>query len=461
MVPPGPLAPAAPATDVAPPSPGARVAAQAPTREAVLAQIAQLRAARAAVRAHQLESAAGIFDELLHVTPRAPRILCEAGYVSHLAGRDAQAASRIDLALDLFGPDADLPASLRAPVAMCLFNRGLVAEARHDVAVAAASWQRSLALRPNRAVSEHLARLATESGGSGEEDGAIGGVAARAGERSVLVLATDEARLLEALGSGLAGEDWDGEPTTASTTVLATVPLAGGPYSRALVVGVDDGSAMLGNTSFVIALEEPSGYRVVSVAVGSYDATDHGHSGGCDAQDLHADVAEGLLRLAYDVACGETSMDEVEDPEERDGVSCYATDDDGETTSSHVILCALDTEPDCVHFVTARQSTRPPSHTVDCIDEDGTAMPVPLDAEPVVTARTEDALAFALDVLAERRVRITRRTSPGTPPDGEHAWSELHAWSVEQEPVGAPSFLFDEERAAAEGGEEGEEGPTR
>lgn len=442
----------------------ARAAARPPTAEEVSAQLRLLREARAAVRAHDTATALARFDELLRLNPRAPRALCEAGYVSHLAGREEQAATRIDLALRLFGHDALVAPALRVPLAMCLYNRGLVAEAQHDVPVASASYQRSLSLRPNATVSAHLARLEHADDEDDEADGTLAGAAVRLSEDSAFIAAPAEAALLRALAQGASGEDWDGDAVEAGVDVHARVPLDVHGRTEALLVRADDGSAMLGNTSYYLALRESTGARVVTWSIGSYDATDHGHSGGCESRGAEMDRAEGLLRIRYEVVCDESSESEIEPPSDRDDVTCYGFTDEGETSEAHLVLCDVDDEePVCVHLVTSIEQTRAPSDTVMCQDEEGHDVALSGeddddddDAPSAGGAAPGESYAYVLDLLPGRRARVTWSSAPpGTPPPGEHAWDELGAWVTDGDEISAPSFTYDGERTGE--GDEGED----
>ena len=429
----------------------ARVVAVPVSAERAREQIRGLREARAAVRARDYDTALARFDALLHANARAPRLVCEAGYVAHLAGREELAEARIELALRLFGPDDRIEPALRVPLAMCLYNGGLVAEARHDEASARALWARSLALRPNGVVSRRLAALgaggATEradESDEGTEADTIDGARLSYGERSVLVARTDFDGLSSALCRGMAGEGWDGEPSDASIERAGELALLGGRYSQALVAMADDNSAMLANTSLVIALREPAGYRVVVVSVGAYDTTDHGHSGGCGAQGVELSQVSGVLRVRYDVVCDESSMYEADPPPGHDGLVCYALDDEGETSSSHEVLCTLEGEPSCVHLRLGARRTRRPSYELACEDEDGQSIevPVPDDADD---APEEAEFAYSLEVLDGARVRLTRVSGSASLPEGEHAIAALAREDEEDRPR-APSFVLDSER---------------
>lgn len=102
-----------------------------------------------------------LFAALVRERPTEQRLRCEAGYVAFRADRLDDAEREITGALERWpSPPMDRD---REPLAMCLYNRGLVAEARGDRESAATAWRRSLELRPNATVERRLAALGIES----------------------------------------------------------------------------------------------------------------------------------------------------------------------------------------------------------------------------------------------------------------------------------------------------------
>ncbi|MCB9600662.1 MAG: tetratricopeptide repeat protein [Sandaracinus sp.] len=125
---------------------------------------AQRRELRAAIRDGRVKTRAGDhtgaladFRRALTIDAQSARLRCEAGYVAFRAGQLDDAERWIQLALGRL--PSDPPDALKIPVAMCLFNAGLVYEARDRKDDAREAWTRSLALRPNATVQRRLDAL--------------------------------------------------------------------------------------------------------------------------------------------------------------------------------------------------------------------------------------------------------------------------------------------------------------
>lgn len=467
---PSPASPAAPPSSASPPSsaPPSSVAAPAPTATTtpsdhaesavrpptaaeMRARLARLREARAAAGAHDYPRALATFDAMLHETPRTPRLLCEAGYVAHLAGNERLAASRIDLALSIFGPDAQLAADARSPVAMCLFNRGLVAEALGDAEAARDAYRRSVALRPNASVQRHLDALAPDDD---DDDAAasivVGGVRVTDGERAVRLATGETAAIERVLANGLSGEDWDGLPVAATVQTVARAP-ATGAFEEVLLTTIDDGSAMLANTSLAVALRGHDATWIAWASIGCYDSTDHGHSGGCDASGYELTVAGDLVLVTYDVACGESSEGEAPAPSDHPDATCYATESEESSSATEAIVCRLEADPHCVLVHLSSEITERPWTRIYCEDEDGNEITVP---QPASDPRPLPAPTLASATLVEGRVRVSEETE-GVETHHDLSFAEL----VDDEPFVLPSLLEDAEREEAlRASEEGDEG---
>lgn len=135
--------------------PGAPAPAEARAWRSRLAEARRLAHGGRYVDAHAL------FAALVRERPTEQRLRCEAGYVAFRADRLDDADHEITSALERWpSPPMDRD---REPLAMCLYNRGLVAEARGDREAAATAWRRSLELRPNATVEQRLAALGVES----------------------------------------------------------------------------------------------------------------------------------------------------------------------------------------------------------------------------------------------------------------------------------------------------------
>lgn len=156
------LAPSAttppPRTERAPLSPEARRGARTAVREG-----------RTAARAEDWTRARAAFGRALALDP-SPRVRCEAGYVTFRGGDVPAAMEAIDLALteiDVGEP----PEALRVPLAMCLYNAGLVYRAASsldgedrdaDLWAAREALERSLALRESATVRARLAAVVAD-----------------------------------------------------------------------------------------------------------------------------------------------------------------------------------------------------------------------------------------------------------------------------------------------------------
>lgn len=128
-----------------------------PPASTVRSWLRRLREARALAHAGDASRAAPLFAQLVAERPASRRLRCEAGLVALHAGLVDDAEREIVRALDHWSASAD--ESERNALAMCLYNRGLVAEARSDASAAATAYQRSIELRPNATVSAHLGAI--------------------------------------------------------------------------------------------------------------------------------------------------------------------------------------------------------------------------------------------------------------------------------------------------------------
>jgi hypothetical protein len=158
----GTPAPSAMGEVAAPSTPSTNAVAAEPTRPTITpAQRRELRAAiregRTKTRARDHVAALVDFRRALAIDGASARLRCEAGFVAFRAGELDEAERWIQLALGRLPNDP--PDALKVPVAMCLFNAGLVYEAKGRKADAREVWTRSLALRQNAAVQRRLEGL--------------------------------------------------------------------------------------------------------------------------------------------------------------------------------------------------------------------------------------------------------------------------------------------------------------
>lgn len=139
-----------------------RVAPTAPARPTLSDDAA--RRVRTAIRegralahdGHAVEALAR-FEEALALSP-SPRLQCEAGFVAHLAENHERARELVDGALHVLLQQG-VTEGQRVPLAMCLYNAGLVREAAGDSPGALDAFRRSLELRDNATVRQHLESL--------------------------------------------------------------------------------------------------------------------------------------------------------------------------------------------------------------------------------------------------------------------------------------------------------------
>ncbi len=149
---------ATPATEDAPP--------RALTAEERRQLSTAIREGRRAAHSGDFTAALASFERAVAVQPTSSRVRCEAAYVAYQAGDLDRAEAHVRIAvLGLPRGDA-VPESARVPTATCLYNAGLVDEARGRLEDARASYARSIALRPNDTVEGRLAALLTRIEGS-------------------------------------------------------------------------------------------------------------------------------------------------------------------------------------------------------------------------------------------------------------------------------------------------------
>ncbi len=146
----------------APPSttpPSAGVAApRAPLTPEERAAVARaLSDARRLAHDQSWDDAATRFEVALALVPGDVDVRCETGYAQFRASHLDAAAAHMSAVLTTL--PSDPPQRRRVRTAQCLYNIGLVAEARGDPAAARDAYTRSLALRPDATVSSHLDAL--------------------------------------------------------------------------------------------------------------------------------------------------------------------------------------------------------------------------------------------------------------------------------------------------------------
>lgn len=247
-----------------------------PSRETAREAARHVRDGRRAAHAGRFAEALAAFDRAVALVPNQPRVLCESGLVAHRAADEESAARRIDRALRGFGPVEHVGEALREPLAMCLYNRGLVAEALSE-ADAAEHYERSLALRPNATVRAALER--------------VRGAAADEASEAEGILRLDRLdAVLEALRQRMAstGEDGGAPAAAANVTIRerTTCPREGG--REIVVVDVDSGDESYPVQSLAVVTPAEGGFRVGVLEIGAVDLMVSGTEG--DVQLLAAET---------------------------------------------------------------------------------------------------------------------------------------------------------------------------
>jgi hypothetical protein len=338
--------------------------------------------------------------------PGAPRIACEAGYVAHLADREEDAAARIGAALRLFGAPDRVPDDLRVPLAMCLYNHGLVLEATGDRAGAIASYDRSLAIRPNATVRARRAALgdAAPAAAAAEPDVRVTGTGG-------VVLA--ETRDLGALARRL------GEPTDdggrAPARQLASADLPGGAHAYVFETFVDE--ELFSTVRYTLAVDTAEGFALRSAGVGAIDHTDHGATQSSGASPPTLRVEEGVLRIEWRSTSSDGGGEDLYEWEGHEDVECFVEWSSGDVAIDVTALCSIpalaETGPSgaraCVTDHRSARIASPGSREITC---EGDESPPAVPAPPPIDEEYE----VSIEVLPGDRVRIER--ARGTPPEG-------------------------------------------
>lgn len=116
-----------------------------------------IRDGRRAARDGRFADAVAAFESAVEIDPASARVRCEAAFVAFQNGELARADAHVRIALAATPPSDRVDDELRVPTAMCLYNAGLIHEARDRLPEAREAFRRSLALRPNETVRGRLA----------------------------------------------------------------------------------------------------------------------------------------------------------------------------------------------------------------------------------------------------------------------------------------------------------------
>lgn len=435
---------AAPSSTVAAPAPSAPSRRSDAERARARARLAEGRRADAA---GDHAAALAAFDDVLAVVPDDPRLLCEAGFVAHRAGRSALAAARIDAALVAFGPPGTQQGTEATRLAQCLYNRGLVDEARGDLTGAADHFRTSLALRPNATVSAALARVTAHAAGPSAGD-TMGGVPVEVAERSILVHTSEREVLVRALRAGFAGASPDGDGRMLDAR--SVTPLA--EQDGVLVYRIDTVDYAYENQSVVVARAEEGGFRIV-LAAEEYANADRGDSNTLSGTRIAA--LGPYVRIDYDVSSTYyVSAEDFGDDEGADAIHCESVSVIS-AEGTRTIVCRTTPQLACFSFPSRGESRDDVERS--CWDASDHEVDPP-------DAGTSPSDAYALTLGVEDAARLTIGTSGAAPSYvaeavGTHTFEALSAGA--QTHASTASGHTDRERAAAEregGGEDEDEG---
>ena len=119
----------------------------------------RVREARRLARGGRWQEAFAAYERALAIDPSSPRLRCETGYAAFRAGRLEEADRYVSEARRALPDLRTTPERMRVPLAMCLYNAGLVHEARGRTAEAREAYEASLSLRPNDTVRARLDAL--------------------------------------------------------------------------------------------------------------------------------------------------------------------------------------------------------------------------------------------------------------------------------------------------------------
>lgn len=283
--------------------------------ETVSRVLAHIRNGRRASRARDYALAVTEFDQALTLSPQNPRVLCENGYVRFLQGDLRGAAARIDLALSLYSglftrervssnrattiqqlASARIEDSHRAPIAMCLYNRGLVARQQQDFALARASLTASIALRPNASVSAQLAQLPAVGQTTAARPLVLNGIRTIEDSDGVIITTQDFEVAAQTLLQLVRFDECESEGRGESFDILAQDAAAPtGTCGPACVVQVrNDSQCMLATQPIYLMVLGPQGYRVQYLLEQFEDLQDNGSN---DEHEVEAEIRIGAGEL--------------------------------------------------------------------------------------------------------------------------------------------------------------------
>lgn len=291
---------------------------EAPVLDSATAQRTALRNARTATQEERYDEAFALFDQLLHSAPRARQLWCEAGFDLHQSGNNERAARFLDHGLALYPQDPALEET-KLPLAACLYNRGLVHQAREEVGAARLRFQQSIALRPNVLVQSALDALPE-------------------GERvtSRFFAAESPMAFRLALSQAYGGfNNFNAQPSAlpADVQMLGEVDV-GGVLTEVLSIWTH--SYPLAEEYLVAAFAVEGGFRVVAFEVATRDETNHQHEGSSVISALgSAEAVQGLLHAGVNILSAVRYTEERTEGER----FCFLNAKEPTLRTSYSLLC--------------------------------------------------------------------------------------------------------------------------
>ena len=348
---------------------------------------AAVREGREATRIGDTARAIERFDAAIAINPHDPGLHCEAGFAAlESESRRDYARRQLGTGIALFG-DAPREAD-RVGLAMCLYNRGLLAEHEQDWPVAVASFERSLALREHAAARSHL-----ESARQQEVP------------QTELIVAEDVAALVESMRE----DGW--------TTELSGHWEAEGPRPElALVCTVEESDAEWGYDSWCyLAIRTRGGWDTTRVWGGTAPPCCH-YFDNFSVEDPRS-VGGGAVLVRVESETSSYSDQELE-PEADDQPYCSCSEGFS-TSSSTALLCRFEQERlECRRFLLALAENE--ELTVECSDDENHQVAPPAWALAGCNREPHDeAWSYALEVDAARGIRL--RVHEGAP-DADPEW---------------------------------------
>lgn len=416
-----------------------------------------VREGRRAAREGNHAAAVEAFDLALASAPQNPRLHCEAGWIEHQRGDDEKATRRINLALRLYTSQialatvpldpaapitaltthlADVPEPLRVPIAICLFNRGVLAETS-DPTLARQAFEASLQLRPNRIVRTRAEALGVRTTAPRARLERMGGVRFEASGHN-FTLHTEAWRDVSAFLVAQHNQDVDvDELGEASVELLGAVDLPLDPERHLndaeMEAQADQADAWIFQTStpdyqlstqaWYLAFRANHTIHVVLIGTGNSDESDNGSIGG-DGLTIEAFERHGDWFWITT-----TDMSESEENTPSSDESCDACWEEGELVTSQRSILFVNQSSAVHEFVLVPhhvERARSERHLEDDTVIDLLTDPTSTSWIRTVVARTPSTPPYTCEVAfsAPESIRITSQTGTISP---EFAWATVGA----------------------------------